>query len=113
ASGKSAIGSELARRLGFRFYDTGAMYRAMTWLALERGIDANDEVGLARLAMETRIQVSEATGESPERTRVVVDDLDATPHLRDAAVDPSVSFVSRVPAVRTALVRIQRRLAAR
>jgi cytidylate kinase len=112
ASGKSAVGAAVARRLGARFFDTGAMYRAVTWLALRRGVDVHDAGALASLVESARIDVTEASSPSPEATAVVVDGDDATPHLRDPDVEANVSHVSRVPEVRHALVRIQRALAA-
>ena len=112
ASGKSAVGSALAAEFGYRFFDTGAMYRAMTWLALERGIDVRNEDALVRLAESAAITVRESPIGAGEATTVVLDGVDATPHLRDAAVEANVSLVSRVPGVRHALVRIQRELAA-
>ena len=112
ASGKSVAGAGVAARLGYRFFDTGAMYRAMTWLALRRAIDAHDADALVALAENARIDVREAPVGDAERTIVIIDGADATPHLRDADVEAHVSLVSRVPGVRTALVRIQRDLAA-
>ncbi|HYM16868.1 MAG TPA: (d)CMP kinase [Dehalococcoidia bacterium] len=113
ASGKSAVGVAVAAKLGFRFFDTGAMYRAVTWLALQRGIDAHDAPALARLAADADITVGEAGASAIEPTAVQLDGEDATPHLRESAVEANVSLVSRVPEVRTALVGVQRRLAAR
>ena len=112
ASGKSAVGVALARRLEHRFFDTGAMYRAITWVALHRGIDVHDAAALVVLADRAKISVLEASAEAASPTGVVVDGEDATPHLRDPDVETSVSLVSRVPGVRAALVRIQRELAA-
>jgi CMP/dCMP kinase len=112
ASGKSAVGARVAESLRYRFIDTGAMYRAMTWLALRRAIDVHDPDALARLAGDARIEVRDAAPGANEPTIVLVGGEDATAHLRDADVDANVSFVSRVPAVRAALVRIQRDLAA-
>jgi len=103
----------VARRLGYLFLDTGAMYRALTWLALRRGLDPEDEEAMARLAAETTMEVSQPPPGSGEHWRVRVDGEDATPHLRTPEVEGSVSLVSRVPAVRKALVRLQRRLAQR
>jgi cytidylate kinase len=112
ASGKSAIGMVIARRLGYRFFDTGAMYRAMTWAALRRDVDVHDEAALGRMAQTAAIVVRDTQGIAIEPTGVTIDGDDATPHLRDPVVDANVSLISRVPAVRTALVRIQRELAA-
>jgi cytidylate kinase len=112
ASGKSAVGVSLARSLGYRFFDTGAMYRAVTWLALRRGVDVHDAVALAALADGADVAVRDTPGDAIEPTGVIVDGEDATPHLREADVEANVSLVSRVPGVREALVRIQRDLAA-
>ena len=104
ASGKSAVGSRVARELGYRFIDTGLMYRAVTLVALERGIDLHDETALARLADGLSL-----TFEPP--SRVVIDGVDVTPKLRTAEVGEAVSLVSRGPGVRRALVQLQRQLA--
>jgi cytidylate kinase len=105
------VGVGVASTLGYRFVDTGAMYRAMTWLALRRGIDPDDAPALAALAHRATISVSEARDRAIEPTAVLLDGEDATPHLRDDDVEANVSLVSRVPEVRTALVVVQRRLA--
>jgi cytidylate kinase len=112
ASGKSAVGTAVAAELGYRFFDTGAMYRAMTWLALRRGVDVHDADALVALADSAHVEVREASNNALESTVVMLDGEDATPHLRDADVEAHVSLVSRVPGVRTAMVRIQRGLAA-
>ncbi|MEX0749686.1 MAG: (d)CMP kinase [Dehalococcoidia bacterium] len=111
ASGKSAVGVAVATRLGFRFFDTGAMYRAVTWYALRRNIDVHDPHALATLVEHASVTVREAPRGSADATSVRVDGEDATPHLRDSPVEAHVSVVSRVPGVRRALVRIQRELA--
>lgn len=104
ASGKSAVGGAVARKLGYRFVDTGMMYRAVTWQALERGIDTDDEAALAKLAEDAKIEVAEG--------RVLIDGVDTTGRLRSQRVGERVSLVSRVPGVRTAMVERQRLLAA-
>jgi cytidylate kinase len=101
----------VARQLGYRFVDTGAMYRAITWLALERGVDPGDAEALARLAAEATMSVEAATGPE-DHARVLVNGRDATPSLREPAIEGAVSQVSAVPEVRAAMVAIQRRLAA-
>jgi cytidylate kinase len=106
ACGKSTVGKSLARRLGYRFIDTGAMYRALTWEAARTGIDLEDEMALARLAQSTRIRVAPAAN-----GRVTVNDLDVTAELRSDAVELGVSLVSKVAGVRKVLVSEQRRLA--
>ncbi|MDI6858050.1 MAG: (d)CMP kinase [Dehalococcoidia bacterium] len=108
AAGKTAVGAEVARRLGYRFLDTGSMYRAFTWFILERGINPDDAERLQQAASSVRLTV---TGVN-EHARILVDGEDATPHLTSARVESAVSQVSRVPAVRRAMVDIQRAAAA-
>ncbi len=112
AAGKSAVGARVARRLVYRFIDTGVMYRALTWLALEREIDLRDEEALARLAEDVSITVGPAPSDAPEAGLMRVDGVDVTEQLRSTHVEGAVSLVARVPAVRTAMVALQRELAA-
>lgn len=111
AAGKSTVGARVARTLGYRFIDTGSMYRAFTCLALERGIDPQDEPALARLAEAATMTVQPGPTDAPEAGRIQVDGLDVTDRLREAEAGAAVSFVARGPAVRRALVRMQRELA--
>jgi cytidylate kinase len=103
AVGKSAIGSLLAQRLGYRFLDTGAMYRALTWLALELGIDLEDEKALEELALEASIELASEG--------VMVGGRDVSPDIRREEVERGVSLVSKVAGVRRALVAKQRQMA--
>ena len=112
ASGKSAVGSAVAARLRIPFIDTGIMYRAVTWLSLERGVSAQDATALGELASAATIAITQAPVAGSGGGLVTIDGLDATPHLRDVAVERSVSQVSAVPAVRERLVQLQRQLAA-
>ncbi len=105
ASGKSAVGSMLARRLGFRFLDTGAMYRAFTWLLIERGVDPRDEEAVSEMARQVSMTVSTA---ADEQSQVAVDGVEVTAFLVRPEVEASVSDVSRLAAVREAMVKIQR-----
>lgn len=111
AAGKSAVGSSVARQLGYPFLDTGAMYRAVTWLALERGVDPEDEATLAKLAEGATIVAGPPT-EPGEYCTLWVDGRDVTSALRSPEVEGAVSQVSRVAAVRRRLVELQRRIAA-
>ena len=106
ASGKTAVGKLLAKKLNYRFLDTGIMYRATTWLALDRGLDLNDEEALGRLAWGMTIQLKDA-----DDNAVLIDGLELADELRQPEVDRAVSLVAKVPAVRSALVEQQRRIA--
>ena len=105
ATGKSVVGRRLARRLGYRFLDTGAMYRAVTWLAMERGVKPDDETSLTELAAAACFQMSEKGDE------LLVDGAPLPLEEHRARIDKFVSPVSKVPGVREALVRKQRRMA--
>lgn len=107
ASGKSTTARLVAERLGFRYLDTGAMYRALTWKALSGGIDPEDGAALATLADSVHLELVPG----PAGDRLLVDGADVGERIRDASVTRSVSLVASVPAVRRALVRLQRELA--
>ncbi|HLB12105.1 MAG TPA: (d)CMP kinase [Dehalococcoidia bacterium] len=109
--GKSVVGRCLAQRLGYAFVDTGAMYRALTWLALDRGVDPNDQEGLSRLAAETDITITRPTMDDGRPYSVFVQGRDVTWAIRRPEVEAQVSLVSRVPGVRDALVSQQRVMA--
>jgi cytidylate kinase len=113
ASGKSTIGGLLAERLGYLYLDTGAMYRAVTWAALERDIDVEDESAASELACRLEIQISRPRIEDGRQYTVTVDGEDATWQIREAEVDRHVSPVSAYPGVRRALTEQQRRIASR
>jgi cytidylate kinase len=111
ASGKSTIGRLLAAHLGYRFLDTGVMYRAVTLAALDRGISVRDAGALTRLAATLAMAVELPEPGSAEPSRILVDGVDITARLRLPEVDEVVSLVSQVPGVREALVRRQREIA--
>jgi cytidylate kinase len=106
AAGKTSVGKLLSRELRYRFLDTGIMYRAITWLALDRGIDVEDESALGRLAWETVMGLKDG-----DEGVIVVDGREVSEELRRPEVDRAVSLVSKVPDVRTALVEQQREIA--
>ena len=113
ASGKSSVGHLVAERLGYLFLDTGATYRALTWLALQRGVHLEDEQGLAGLAARVDMKLGPPAAGSCERCTIWVDGEDRTSVLRRPEVEAGVSLVSRVSQVRRAMVAVQRRLASR
>ena len=112
ASGKSTLGQALAAALGYLYFDTGVMYRAVTWAVLQRGLDPTDEQAAARVANEVLIDVVPPTVDDGRQYTVYVDGVDVTWDLRRREVDASVSPVSAHPAVRAALLAQQRRIAA-
>jgi cytidylate kinase len=113
ASGKSTVGEAVAHRLGYLYFDTGAMYRAITWLALARGVPVADEARVTALAEAAEIDVLPAMQEDGRQYTVLVDGQDVTWAIREPAVADNVSQVSAYPGVRAALVAQQRRLASR
>jgi CMP/dCMP kinase len=102
-AGKSTVARALADRLGFRYLDTGAMYRALTWLALERGVDLNDGAALGELAQDSPI--------SFDGERVLIAGEDVADAIRQAEIDRVVSSVARHPEVREVMRDRQRELA--
>ena len=110
-SGKSTIGEQLARRLGYLYFDTGAMYRALTWLALQRGADAWDGAALGELARRADIVIDHPHVEDGRQYTVKVGGQDVTWEIRNAAVTEAVSEVSNHPEVRVVLREQQRALA--
>lgn len=112
ASGKSTIGERLARRLGYLYFDTGVMYRAVTWAALQRGVPIEDEEAVTALARTLRIDVLPPTVADGRQYTVLTDGEDVTWAIRTPEVDASVSVVSAYRGVREELVRQQRRIAA-
>jgi len=113
ASGKSTLGRRLAEALGYLFFDTGVMYRAVTWLALQRGIDVRDEPAVTALAQEIQIDVRPASRPDGRTCDVIVNAQDITWELRRAEVDASVSIVSAYRGVRRAMSEQQRRIGLR
>ena len=113
ASGKSTLGLRLASMLGYLFFDTGVMYRAVTWLALDRGIDVHNEAAVAALAEGTQIEVAPASKSDGRACDVIVGGKDITWETRSPEVDAHVSLVSTYPGVRRALSEQQRRIGKR
>ena len=111
ASGKSTVAKALAVRLGFHYLDTGAMYRAIAWRALETGVDVNDEPALARIARTEKISFGYDSG-SALPTLVYIGEEDVTTAIRTPTVDDAVSPVSSWPLVREAMVAQQREIGA-
>jgi len=111
ASGKSTLGSELARRLRYLYLDTGVMYRAVTWAALQAGIDIADEAAVSRLAETINLQIIPPTVNDGRQATVLVDGQDVTWHIRRPEVNAHVSQVSSYRGVRRVLTEQQRQIA--
>jgi CMP/dCMP kinase len=110
ASGKTSVAQLLARKLGYLYLDTGAMYRAVALLALERGVDADNENALVRLYHEHQVDIV-ADSASQTGYRVLIDGQDRTSRLFAADVTAIVSTVAAHAAVRAALVQRQQEIA--
>ena len=104
-AGKSTVARGLAARLGFRYLDTGAMYRSLTWLALRKGFDLGDGDALGRLARERPVSFDGGG-------RVFIDDTDVTHSIRQVRIDQMVPVVARHPEVRSVMRERQQELAA-
>ena len=105
ASGKSSVARELARQLGFAYVNSGALYRAMTWLVLKRGISPANAAAIGRLAERAAISCELRDLDS----LILIDGVDPEPFLREDRVNENVSLVSRVPRLREILVDHLRR----
>lgn len=108
SAGKSTVAKQVAKRFGYIYCDTGAMYRSVTLAALNQGIDVHDQAAVAALAQ--RIKIGFEPGE-PEQ-RVFVDGNEVTAAIRSNEVNANVSVVAAIPAVREEMVAQQRQIAA-
>lgn len=113
ASGKSTLGRRLAEALGYLFFDTGVMYRALTWLALQQGIPVGDEKAITDLAEKTPIDVRPPSKRDGRMYDIFVAGQDVTWKIRNREVDDHVSIVSAYPGVRKALSALQRQIGLR
>ena len=113
ASGKSTLGRRLADALGYLFFDTGVMYRAITWLALQRGLDVRDAAALTALAESVPVDVRPASAQDGRAGDVFIEGRDVTWETRQPEVDANVSIISAYPGVRLALSQQQRRIGQR
>jgi cytidylate kinase len=108
ASGKSSVAQQLAKRLGFVYVNSGAMYRAITWHVRDRGIEPSDSAAITHLVDTAVIECDLDHDES----RILIDGMDAAEHFRDVRVNEGVSLISSVPRVREVLVAKMRAYAA-
>ena len=113
ASGKTTIANQLANRWGYLFFDTGVMYRAVTWLALKNGLKPKDQDAVSVLAESVLIDVAPPSIDDGREYDVLADGEDVTWEIRKPKVDAKVSRISAYPRVREALTEQQRRIGLR
>ena len=113
ASGKSTLGKKLADELGYLFFDTGIMYRAVTWIAIQRGVPIQDEPAITALAESSEIDIRPPSLTDGRNCDILADGEDVTWQIRNAEVDLNVSLVSSYAGVRRALTGQQRRIGLR
>jgi len=113
ASGKTTLGRKLAKKINYLFFDTGVMYRALTWLAINRGVSLDDDKAITHLAELTSIDVKAPSINDGRIYDVLVDSEDVTWKIKENQVDQNVSKVSAYPGVRKALSQQQRRIGLR
>lgn len=107
-AGKSSIAKALAQRLGIRYLDTGAMYRAIAYKTLKNGMDTKEAAAIAEMMAQTTIEIAFSDG---GEQRVLVDGIDVTEYIRSPAISAAASNVAMLREVRSALVEYQRTLA--
>jgi cytidylate kinase len=113
ASGKSTLAKRLAEFLGYLYFDTGVMYRAITWVTLDRDVLPTDEEGVTNLAETVTIDVQPPTVDDGRDFDILVGGKDITWEIRTPGVEANVSMISAYPGVRTALSAQQRRVGLR
>jgi cytidylate kinase len=107
-AGKSTVAQILARRLGYTYIDTGAMYRALTWQIIQSGIDINDENRIAQMAETTKVRLSFTDGAN----LVFANEKDVTAAIRERDVNTLVSAVAKIPKVREIMLKAQQDMGA-
>lgn len=113
ASGKSTVGRKLADTLGYLFFDTGIMYRAVTWIAIQHNMDLSDGIILTELAENAQIDIRPPSKKDGRACDVIIAEKDVTWEMRSSEVDANVSVVSAYAGVRKALTEQQRRIGLR
>ncbi|GAB4565118.1 MAG: (d)CMP kinase [Anaerolineales bacterium] len=113
ASGKSTVGRRLADALGYLFFDTGIMYRAVTWIALNHDMNLRDEEAVTQMAQSAQIDIRQPSQNDGRPCDILVGEKDITWDVRSGEVDANVSLVSAYAGVRKALSEQQRRIGLR
>ncbi|PDV97084.1 (d)CMP kinase [Candidatus Chloroploca asiatica] len=112
-AGKSTLGALLASHLGYLYFDTGVMYRALALVALQARLDLHDEAEMAKLAYEVQIEVVAPTTDDGRQYTVLVNGEDVTWAIRSPEVERNVSLVARYPQVRREMVHQQQQIGRR
>ncbi len=112
-SGKSAVSFAVAQRIEYLFVDTGAFYRAITYLALEHGINLDDPAQITTLAEQVELDMTPGLTDDGRQYTILADGRDITPQIHSPAVDAHVSIIAATPGARAALLDVQRSIAAR
>ena len=110
ASGKSTVAKALAKKLGFRYMDTGAMYRALTFLAIRKGLNLEDEDALEESLKDSKISLEESPGGG---IRVLADGMDVTQDIRLPEITDKVFYIARSQRMRTLMRKAQREFASK
>jgi cytidylate kinase len=113
ASGKSTVGEQLAKRLDYLYFDTGVMYRALTCVALQEGMDVTNEEDISRLSERLKIDVLPPSVDDGRQNTILADGTDISNQLRTGNIDGNVSAVSSYRRVREAMVRHQQAIGSR
>ena len=111
ASGKSSVGLELSKRLGYLFLDTGVMYRAVTWAALNKGFNISDETNISNLAADIKINITQPSLKDGSFNDIHVDGVDVTRKITEKNVNDNVSQISKYKEVRNLLTLQQQKIA--
>jgi len=112
AVGKSTMGKLIARKLGFIYIDTGAIYRAITWKVLKNNIDINNENMISDIVSSTCITIKKTnTNSLKDYYHIFVDEEDVTEEIRNPKIDQNVSLIAKLPKIRRQLIHLQRKLA--
>lgn len=107
ASGKSTTAKMVAKELGYRYVDTGAMYRAVTLKALEENVNLNDKKAVAQIAEQAQIELVETNGE----IKTLLDGRDVSREIRSPQIDANINSVCEIPDVRRVMIKLQRKMA--
>jgi cytidylate kinase len=113
SSGKSTLAQMIAKKLGYLYFDTGVMYRAVTYAALEKGVPIDNEPAVVKIAEQIRIDILPASKKDGRKFDVRIDGKDATWKIREKAVEEYVSPVSTYDGVRKAMTAQQRQIGLR